>query len=180
MCRDTHTQHGAAAKAYAARSYLFEMISGRPVRQLSNDGSAQTCTVMRSRGAGDIALSLTPQLAGRLYTAGQRFLSDHSIDEPLTWHPPLRLLDGLDLPGDDPGLVDLETVHRLADRPGITIGSIARQLDTTLDVVRHLLIEPPPRCTAPKANDFDEVKPVRRCAQRYLHKRSSSSTTIRD
>ena len=143
VCRDTHTQHGAAAKAYAARSYLFEMISGRPVRQLSNDGSAQTCTVMRSRGAGDIALSLTPQLAGRLYTAGQRFLSDHSIDEPLTWHPPLRLLDGLDLPGDDPGLVDLETVHRLANRPGITIGSIARQLDTTLDVVRHLLIEHP-------------------------------------
>jgi transposase-like protein len=34
-------------------------------------------------------------------------------------------------------------VHHLANRPRVTISSIARQLDTTIDVVRHLLIEHP-------------------------------------
>ena len=143
VCRDTHTQQGAAAKAYAARSYLFETISGRPARQLPNDGPTQPRTVVRRSGADDFALALTPQLSGRLHTAGQHFLACHSIDEPLSWHPPLHLLDGLDLPGDDPALVDLETLHHLANRPRITIGGIARQLDTTIDVVRHLLIQHP-------------------------------------
>jgi hypothetical protein len=142
VCRDTHTQQGAVAKAHAARSYLFEMISGCPARQLRNNGSDRSSAVVPSR-ASDFALSLTPQLAARLHTAGQNFLARHCIDEPLTWHPPLRLLDGLALPGDDPGLVDLGTVHRLANRPHITIGGIARQLDTTIDVVRHLLIQHP-------------------------------------
>jgi hypothetical protein len=143
VCRDTHTQQGAAAKAHAARCYLFETISGCPARQLPNDGTAQTSSVVQSPGAGDFALGLTPQLAARLHTAGQQFLSGYSIHEPLTWHPPLRLLDGLDLPGDDPARVDLGTVHHLANQPRITIGSIARQLDTTIDVVRHLLIQHP-------------------------------------
>jgi TniQ/Bacterial regulatory helix-turn-helix protein, lysR family len=143
VCRDTHTQQGAAAKAHAARSYLFEMISGRPARQFPNYGPAQRDTVARYRAAGNFALALTPELAARLHAAAQHFLSCHCIDEPLTWHPPLRLLDGLALPGDDPALVDLGALHRLANRPHMTIGSIARQLDTTIDVVRHLLIQHP-------------------------------------
>jgi hypothetical protein len=143
VCRDTHTQQGAAAKTNAARRYLFEMISGCPARQIRNNGSARSSAVVVPAGASDFALSLTPQLAARLNTAGQRFLTRHGIDEPLTWQPPLGLLEGLALPGDDPGLVDLDTVHRLANRPHITIGSIARQLDTTIDVVRHLLIQHP-------------------------------------
>jgi hypothetical protein len=143
VCRDTHTQQGAAAKAHAARCYLFETISGRLARRLSNDGPGLTSTVTRSPRADDFALALTPQLAARLHTAGQHFLAGHSIDEPLTWHPPPHLLDGLDLPGDDPALVDLETLHHLANRPRVTIGGIARQLHTTIDVVRHLLIQHP-------------------------------------
>jgi hypothetical protein len=143
VCRDTHTQQGAAAKAYAARCYLFETISGRPARQLPNNGPTQPRTVVRRSGADDFALALTPQLAARLHTAGQHFLASHSIDEPLAWHPPLHLLAGLDLPGDDPALVDMEKLHHLANRPRITIGGIARQLDTTIDVVRHVLIQHP-------------------------------------
>jgi len=141
ICRDTRTAEGAVRKAQAARRYLFEMVSGLPAHFLVVDRTLSRY-VTGGRDS-EFALALTPPLAARLQAAGQRFLSCHGIDEPLTWSPPLSLLDDLDLPGCDLASVDVGALHRLANRPRITIDHIARELELPRLVVSHLLSQHP-------------------------------------
>jgi len=151
VCRDTRTGEGRAGKIINARCYLYEMISGRSARRFSISGRPLKRTAHNSARStfggryrpGDFALALTPQLAARLHAEGQHFLASHSIDEPLTWHPPLPLLDGLYLPGRDPALVDLGALHRLANKGGMTIDGVARELGTTGALVTHRLTQHP-------------------------------------
>jgi DNA-binding transcriptional LysR family regulator len=141
LCRDSQTKQGGAGKSHAARCYLFEMISGLPARRFpGNDLLPKHVAYHR---AETFALALTPHLAAGLQAAGRHFLDRLSIQEPLTWYPPLSLLDGLDLPGSDPALVDIDALHRLANNAANTIQSIAGELNSTSDVVTHLLIQHP-------------------------------------
>ena len=55
-------------------------------------------------GAGPAGL----MLAHLLHRAG--------IAEPLTWQPPLRLLDGLVLPGAEPDTSNIAALHHLIER----------------------------------------------------------------
>jgi hypothetical protein len=141
ICRDTRTPEGGVRKAHAARRYLFEMVSGLPAHFLVVD---KTLSRYVTRGRdGEFVLALTPPLAARLQAAGQRFLSCQGIDEPLTWSPPLSLLDDLDLPGCDLASVDVGALHRLANRPRTKIDHIARELEVPRGVVSHLLSQYP-------------------------------------
>jgi hypothetical protein len=141
ICRDTRTPEGAVRKAHAARRYLFKMVSGLPAHFLVVDKTLSR--YVTGGRQGEFVLALTPPLAARLQAAGQRFLSCHGIDEPLTWSPPLSLLDDLDLPGCDLASVDVGALHLLANRPRIRIDHIARELDLPRDVVSHLLYQYP-------------------------------------
>jgi hypothetical protein len=96
---------------------------------------------------GSFPAYLTPELAAGLHDAALAFLHHHHIrDEPVSWHPPLTLLSGLDLPGPDPSRLDIAEVHRSIRQSRARLRATAKQLDTTIDAVRYLLeAHPAPR-----------------------------------
>ncbi|MBH0119560.1 TniQ family protein [Rhodococcus sp. CX] len=153
ICRRTGTPPGAGQKADFARWLLFERLSGIPASQspfLADDYD------VRAKLSG-FPRALTPALAALLAAAARQFLDDHGLDEePVYWHPPQHLLDGLDLPGPDPGAVDLAPLHDLTRGEHTSLSEIARQLGTTLDVIRHLLENHPAPASPTAAERFGQ------------------------
>lgn len=139
VCRDADVSRGNGLKLWRARSYLYEMLSGKPARCYSHPDTSS----IPEHHAGRFALSLTPNLVRRLDHVAQCFLSDMSIDEPVTWQPPLTLLEGVPLAGLDPATVDLSRLRHLAQQPGSTVTGIARRLGLTPAAVCVLLAENP-------------------------------------
>jgi DNA-binding Xre family transcriptional regulator len=139
LCRSMGMLPGTR-KAAVARSVLFERISGLPASRAPfaiNDND------FRARLARFCSL-LTPELAVGLDNEAQRFLAGQGIHgEPVTWHPPLTLLSGLELPGTDPGGVDIAQLHRLVRQDQCSLEETAARLGTTVDVVRHVLTDTP-------------------------------------
>ncbi|MEE2061203.1 TniQ family protein [Rhodococcus artemisiae] len=170
ICRRTGTPPGAGQKADFARCLLFERLSGLPASQspfLADDYD------VRAKRA-EFPRTLTPALAALLAAAARRFLDDHGLDEePVYWHPPLHLLDGLDLPGPDPGAVALAALHDLTRHEHTSLSEIARQLGTTLDVIRHLLENHP----AP-ASPMTAERSGRRAAQAAAEEALSRSQFV--
>ena len=76
--------------------------------------------------------------AEALQTEAQEFLHRAGIAEPLTWQPPLRLLDGLVLPGADPDTINIAALHHLIEHRE-PLRTVARQLNSTPEAVRHVL-----------------------------------------
>lgn len=158
ICRRTGTPPGAGQKSDFARCLLFERLSGLPASR-SPFLAAADYDVRAKRA--EFPRALTPALATPLGEAARRFLDDHGLgEEPVYWHPPLHLLDGLDLPGPDPGAVDLAALHDLTRHEHTSLSEIARQLGTTLDVIRHLLENHPAPASPMAAERFG------RCAAR--------------
>jgi transposase-like protein len=128
-----------ARKAAVARSVLFERISGLPARN-------GPFAIDDQNFRGDLAsfpAYLTPGLADRLHEVAVAFLHGHRIrDEPVSWHPPLTLFSGLQLPGPDWSGIDISELHR-SIRRGPGFRATADQLGTTVDTVRYLLEEHP-------------------------------------
>jgi lambda repressor-like predicted transcriptional regulator len=72
------------------------------------------------------------------------FLARHQIrDEPATWQPPAKILDGLDLSGADLASLDLNEIHKLARTDGASAAAIARRVGTTSDAIQALLLDHP-------------------------------------
>ena len=123
-----------------ARAVLFERLSGLPADQApgfvdSMDFRARVATFPRH---------LDSELAVVLDQAAQDYLRDQGIeDEPVTWQPPLDLLADLQLPGPDPARVDPVALHRIVRQSDTTLEAAAAELGTTIDVVRHLLVQNP-------------------------------------
>ena len=151
ICRRTGTPPGAGQKADFARCLLFERLSGLPASRspfLADDYD------VRAKLSG-FPRTLTPALAALLDEAAHQFLDDQGLGkEPVAWHPPLHLLDGLDLPGPDPGAVDLAALHDLTRHEHTSLSEIARQLGTTLDVIRYLLENHPAPASPTAAERF--------------------------
>ncbi|QIX53930.1 TniQ family protein [Rhodococcus sp. DMU1] len=140
ICRRTGTPPGAGQKADFARCVLFERLSGLPASRSPFLAAGHDVRAKLS----EFPRALTPTLAPRLDEAARRFLENHGLGaEPVSWHPPPHLLDGLHPPGPDPTTVDLATLHDLTRRDHTALSEIGRQLDTTLDVIRHLLEKHP-------------------------------------
>lgn len=150
ICRDTATPGPRPTRARIARCYLFERLSGQPA---STSPWALDDSAFRTKTA-DFPRHLTPELAQALNTHAHEFLTNQNIhDEPVTWHPPNTALDGLDLPGPDPATGDIARLHDVMGIDGMTLGTAANRLDTTLDTVRYLLeIHPVPR-PGPKSRE---------------------------
>jgi hypothetical protein len=132
ICRDTGTTTGRGPRLQHARCQLFEKLSGLPPTHYAVDNTF----LHRVR---EFSLSRTPALAWHLDEEGRRFLAAHDIDEPLSWHPPLRLLDGLAMPNPDVEHIDIQQLHQLANEPHMSICTLARRLSTSQATVRYLL-----------------------------------------
>lgn len=146
ICRTTDSSAGRPAALIAARTTLFARITGSAV-----DQAPWFLRTARLRGQlATFAQHLTPLLRQQLDAVAADFLTHQRITEPVTWAPPMSLLDGLDLPGTDPATVDVDHVHRLLTRPGATISRIAREIEASPDLVCYLLdISPRPPTSEP-------------------------------
>ncbi|MBT3091134.1 MULTISPECIES: hypothetical protein [unclassified Streptomyces] len=93
----------------------------------------------------DFVVRTTPHLAMALDEAAHHFLHDQGVtNEPLTWEPPLDLIDGLPLPGSDVRAVNIGRVHALVrQRDSPPVGTIAHELGTTIEVIRYVLKQHP-------------------------------------
>lgn len=136
ICRRTGTPPGAGQKVDLVRCLLFERLSGLPA---SRSPFLAAGYDVRAR-LSEFPRELTPALAALLDEAARGFLDDQGLGaEPVSWHPPPHLLDGLGLPGPDPAAVNLVDLHGLTRRDHIALSEIARQLGTTVEVIRYLL-----------------------------------------
>ncbi|WP_233164965.1 LysR family transcriptional regulator [Mycobacterium sp. AT1] len=138
ICSETDSFAGTGVRAEVARLYLFEKVS-----TLSPNLAPFAREAIQPAVCGPVRnfpAAITPRLAARLNEVATKFLDQQGIYEPVTWHPPLTLLDELDLAGSDPGNLDPDhlTEARLKDRTG-RIEPIARRLGVTGDIVRYLL-----------------------------------------
>jgi hypothetical protein len=159
ICRDTATPGPRSARARIARCFLFEHLRGQPA---STSPSALDDRAFRTKTA-DFSRHLTTGLAQALNEHAREFLADEGIDnEPVTWHPPNGVLDGLDLPGTDPAAVDIAGLHRVMAANGTTLGTAAHRLNTSLDTVRYLLENhpaprPDPEPSAPLPTSYNRA-----------------------
>lgn len=82
--------------AVGARCYLIEKLSGTPSQRLQagNDPAARRIAAL----VIDFRRGMTTRLEGLLDDHAQSFLAGRGVHEPVVWHPPLALLDDLDLP----------------------------------------------------------------------------------
>lgn len=84
----------AGTSVVAARCYLIERISGSlRLALLSQPGldTRSLTTLVTAFRAG-----LTPPMVAALDERARSFLVERGVNEPVYWHPPLKLLDGLD------------------------------------------------------------------------------------
>ncbi|MEV0028969.1 TniQ family protein [Nocardia sp. NPDC050793] len=140
ICGHTATAPGTGHRLAVIRSWLFERISGLP---------AERSPFAEKKSWFDAQLSLlprqlTPQLVTHLDLAAREFLDRHgAIDEPLTWHPPRQLLNGLALPGPDPDTVDVNELHRLIRVEQLSLTAAAEQLGARVEAARFVLENSP-------------------------------------
>jgi AraC-like DNA-binding protein len=173
LCRRTGTPTGTR-KAAVARSVLFERISGLPAGRapFAVDSDAFRASV------ASFPAHLTPEFAAGLHDAAQIFLNHHGIrDEPVSWHPPLTLLSGLELPGPDLSRVEITEVHQVIRQGQATLQETAEQLGTTIGAIRYLL-EEHPAPTSPRARGQVRAAtrmalPKNELAELYLNQRLS-------
>ncbi len=162
-----------------ARSQLFERLSGLPVSQ----APFANCYSDLRDVVGSFPAYLTPELAAGLHDAALEFLHGHHVrDEPVSWHPPLSLLSGLELPGPDPESIDVTKVHQSMLRHDrarlwVKLRATAEELGTTMDVIRYLLEENPaprsPRASGQVMASVRAALPPPELAELYLGQRLS-------
>ncbi|AMU33210.1 ATP-binding protein [Mycobacteroides abscessus] len=138
ICRGADIRSGDGKKAAVARCYLYATISANPTRRAP--GFIDTNDFVSA--LANFPAQMTLRLAEALDHCAENFLRHHDIDEPVTWCPPIDLIAGLDLPGVDPETVDIGQLHRLMHH-SLTLGAIAKELDTSLESVRYTLSRHP-------------------------------------
>jgi hypothetical protein len=167
ICTDT--------SLHLTQSHLYAVLTGSPIRDapgyLDNPIFAAAVPAYPAR--------LTPVAAAALQTAAHEFLHRAGIAEPLTWQPPRRLLDGLVLPGADPDTINIAALHHLIEHRE-PLSTVARQLNSTPEAVRHVLTLHPanvgPPSTTPALSALAAKLPPEKFAALYRQKR----TTLRD
>jgi hypothetical protein len=167
ICRDTGIPAGRpTVRARIARCFLFERLSGLPaITAVFASGNDEF-----PNKVADFPRHLTPDLDTALQQHCHDFLAGHGINhEPLLWQPPTSLLDGLNLPGPDPEMIEIPRLHRLVRLHDRSLGRIAAQLDTTVDVVRHILeTHPAPAPSHPYPNQARVYSVAYRAAKSAL------------
>ena len=166
ICTDT--------SLHLTQSHLYAVLSGNPVR--THRATSTTRSSPRR--------SLLP---GPPHPRGRRGAADCRPGVPAprwyrrttTWQPPLRLLDGLVLPGADPDTINIAALHQLIEHRE-PLNTVARQLNSTPEAVRHVLTRHPanvgPPSTTPALSALAATLPPEMFTALYRQKR----TTLRD
>jgi len=142
ICRRTGTPAGKGLRERIMRCYLFQRLSGLPIEAAPGHPRANDAEFRRKYSV-DTALR-APELAQALDEYARDYLAEHGIhDEPVTWQPPLSLMDGLTLPGPDPLRIDIDLLHHLARRRKYPVQHAAEVLGISIDAVRQLLDQQP-------------------------------------
>lgn len=142
ICRRTGTSLGHGRREQAVRSQLFQRISGHPIEAAPGYLSGSEAP-FRAEAARAAALR-TPELAAELDQAAYEFLAGQGVrGEPVTWQPPISLLNGLDLPGPDPTRIDLPHLHRIIRQQKNPVRHAAESLGTSIEAIRLILDEHP-------------------------------------
>jgi TniQ len=168
ICRSTGTRPEGLS---TARNYLFERLSATyriaaPIAK-ADENSYQALLRFPAR--------LTPDLQRALTEYSLRFLAGRGIaGEPDYWHPPVALLDDLQLPNPGIGGIDLSHLHHLIRRRGLALGRAADQLGTTVDIVRAALEEEP----APRLPRQPARRPVTVARPGPAYQKASATLTL--
>ncbi|MEU8512634.1 TniQ family protein [Kitasatospora sp. NPDC048722] len=142
ICRHTKAMAGNGRRQRVVRAIVFQRISGLPFT--ADPANADITDDHFRHQITTFPITQNPELARALRQGAHEFLAQHGIrDEPVSWQPPLRLLDGLDLPGPDPARIDLVRLHELIRGEKHSLQRAAEALSTSLDAVRHTLDEHP-------------------------------------
>ncbi|MEU4524600.1 LysR family transcriptional regulator [Amycolatopsis sp. NPDC024027] len=136
------------------RCLLFETISGKPASAAPPHYAPRT--KIQRDAFSDFPTLLTARLVTELRLVATEFLTGHGIDEPVSWQPPHKLADGLDLPGPDPDTLPRQSLVDLL-RADLPLGQAASHSGMTLDAARYLLAHYP-RDTS---NDHDSGERLR-------------------
>jgi hypothetical protein len=100
------------------------------------------------------------------------FLARHRVrGEPVTWQPPVSLLDDLDLPGPDPSLIDIARLHELVREGEHSAQRAAEVLGTTIDAVRVVLDKHPAPAAPLTTAQARATGKVRHAARQVLAKK---------
>jgi len=146
---------------------LLLRISGLPV-EAAPDFAGTGEAYFRAETARFAAIR-TPELATALDDAARDFLARHRVrGEPVTWHPPLNLLSGLDLPGPDLSLIDVTRLHELVRQRAHPVQYAAEALGTTVDAIRLALDEHPAPSGPPTEAQARATGGVRHAARQAL------------
>ncbi|MCX4852211.1 DUF6262 family protein [Streptomyces sp. NBC_00893] len=125
----------------AVRRYLYQRMTGSDL--YSPSGSLNLDSTDKTRS---LPIILTPSLLAALDEHAAHYLASHGIDEPVTWSPPLTLVDHLDLPGRGMLPPDTEHVSRLI-RSHLPLSAAASALGTSPE---HIRIAFEPRNPTPR------------------------------
>jgi hypothetical protein len=120
-----------------AQRWLFEQLTG----SLAESAPAPlTLTRADLVAYQDFRARLLPAEAEALHQTAARLLTQHDIDEPVTWHPapPPELINELRLPGPHPDSVTPQQIHHLVLTENLFPHQIAKRLSTSTEHVRYL------------------------------------------
>lgn len=160
ICDHAGTGPGPTIRSHVARCVLFEQLSGMPA-SLAPFRADTTTPAFHAR-ITQFGAVLTPALADGLHQAATTFLHQHGITgEPLTWQPPMSLLDGLDLPGPDPDQIDLARLHDLVRADRGSVPTAARRVGVTTAAAHALLLDYPAPPRPPAAPPPADRQPAR-------------------
>jgi hypothetical protein len=127
-----------------AQRYLIERVSGSPTRR----EDLIRCTQIPGnwlRDVRDFPISMTVKLSQSLDAEARRFLRSNRIREPVTWHPPLDLIDDLKFPRSTFEDMDPDQVHGFlwgsTRKP--TTGQLAKRFGVDIFAIRFLLEQHP-------------------------------------
>ncbi len=137
LCLNAAAHPGEARRHRDAQRYLFQLLTGADLNDPRHD--------LAFTGVGDrarfqaFADTLPTSLRTALHRHAAALLSGLRISEPLTWAPPPDCCAGLNLPGPDPGQIDLDAVSSLIITGNVPISDAAAQLGTSTGHIRFAL-----------------------------------------
>ena len=115
-----------------ARLRLIELLTGTHPRYLTGP---LRLSERRSQDYAEFVFTLPEPMARCLHQQARSLVAHASIDEPVTWEPPLDWAAGISWPGPDPDGISQAHLHPLI-RSGLPVRAIAARLGTTADHVR--------------------------------------------
>ena len=145
LCYGAAAHPGEDRRHRDAQRYLFQLLTGA---DLHDPRHVLTFTSSNDHGRYQaFADALPTGLRGALHAHAAGLLHSLGIGEPLTWAPPPGCCAGLNLPGPEPGDIDLDAAGRLIITGKLPVTQAAARLGTTAGHVRLALehIPRPPR-----------------------------------